>query len=182
MASYNGVYVANEYPRIAIIGDTGAGKTLSMLKIALQYQQDGMTIFSNFKLIGVDYTPITFDDIIDFPEYLHDGVILLDEGHIGVDAYNFFSKKVKDITKFTTQTRKRKLIMIYTTQVFTQVAKRLRDLTNYIIECKETVTKGVIYARIFDRSKINNGGYLKAFYIDGRPLFDKYDTDEIITN
>ena len=130
----------SEFPRVAIIGDTGEGKTLTMTALGKMYQEQGYTIFANYKLIDTEYTHIEFSDIVDFPEYLHDGVILLDEVHIGTDAYNFFSNKVKEITKFATQTRKRKLIFIYATQVFTQTAKRLRDLTTYIVYCKPYIS------------------------------------------
>ena len=169
----------SEYPRVALIGDTGDGKTLSMTAIALMYQAQGLKIFANYTLKGVKYEHIDFEDIIDFPEYLHDAVICLDEAHIGVDAYAFFNKRVKDITKFATQTRKRRLIFMYTTQVFTQAAKRLRDLTTYLIYCKPTEIEDVFELKIFDRSAENS--YIKTIYLYGKPVYPFYDTNEIIT-
>lgn len=167
-----------KYPRIAIVGDTGTGKTLTMTMLAKEYQKAGLKIFSNFTLYGIEYEEIEFNDIVDFPEYLHDGVILIDEAHIGTDAYAFFTARVKEITKFATQTRKRRLIFIYTTQVLTQVAKRLRDLTTYIIYCQETITAGIIYLEIHDRNP--DDSFIQGKVFDGRSYFDNYDTDEII--
>jgi len=175
--------LSNNYPIVAIIGDRGAGKTLTMRALAENYKKEGLNIYANFTMSDIDYTRIEFDDIVDFPEYLENGVIFLDEGHIGMDAYNFFSRKVKDSTKFMTQTRKRKLTIYFSTQIFSQVARRLRLLTNYIMECRETDTAGLIYISIFDRMKVvHNDGFIRELYLDGRPFFDKYDTDEIIAN
>ena len=167
-----------EYPIIGFVADKGAGKTLTMTMLAKQYELAGMTIFANFNLYGIEYEHIEFSDIVDFPEYLHDGVIFIDEAHIGTDAYAFFSKRVKEITKFATQTRKRRLIFIYSTQVFTQVALRLRNLTNYIIYCQETTTKGIILLDIHDRNP--DDSFIQSKIFDGRPYFDMYDTNEII--
>lgn len=170
----------NEYPRVAIIGDTGGGKTVSLTAFGLMFAQlNGLKIFANYTLHGVDYEYIDFNDIVDFPEYLHDAVILIDEAHIGTDAYAFFTTRVKEITKFATQTRKRRLIFMYSTQVFTQTAKRLRDLTTYIIYCKTTEIKDVFELSIHDRS-IENQGYIKTLFLHGEPFFKYYDTNEII--
>lgn len=169
----------SQYPRIAIIGDTGGGKTLTMVGMAKKYYDAGMTVFSNFTLIGIPYQHIEFKDIVEYPEYLHDAVILIDEAHIGTDAYAFFSKDVKAITKFATQTRKRRLIFIYSTQVLTQVAKRLRSITTYIVYAQELKgLKGVISLDFHNRNPDNS--YIKSRIFDGRPYFGMYDTDEII--
>lgn len=169
-----------DFPRIAIIGDTGGGKTLTATVFADMYQKAGMKVFANYHLYGIPYEHIDFKDILDFPEYLEDGVIILDEAHIGADAYDFFKKDVRTITKFITQIRKRRLIFIFTTQSFRQVAVRLRDLTNYLIYCQETDTAGVIYLQIHDRDP--DDSFIKDKILDGRSYFDNYDTNEIIEN
>jgi len=169
-----------EYPRIALIGDTGGGKTVSLTALGKMYAQlEGLKIFANYTLIDTEYEHIEFNDLVEFPEYLHDAVILIDEAHIGTDAYAFFSKRVKEITKFATQTRKRRLIFIYATQVFTQTAKRLRDLTTYIIYCDITGTPDYFKLKIHDRS-MDNMGYIKTLYLYGKPFYKYYDTNEII--
>lgn len=169
-----------EYPIVAFVGDRGDGKTISMVALAYVYQQQGFNIYANFTLKGIPYTKITFQDLADFPEYLENGLVLLDEGHVGVDAYQVFTKRVQDITKFTTQTRKRKLTVYFSTQVFTTVAKRLRNMTNYICECNKTETRGVIDIKIFNKNKISSGGFIRRITLDGRQFYDYYDTNEII--
>lgn len=169
-----------EYPIVAWLGDRGDGKTLSIVAIAYIYSEMGYNIYANFTLKGIDFTRITFQDLADFPEYLKDGLVLLDEGHIGADAYQVFNSRVQNITKFATQTRKRRLTVFFTTQVLTQVARRLRNMTNYICECNKTNIKGVVKVNIYDKNKIGNGGFIKSITIDGRQFYDFYDTNEII--
>lgn len=169
-----------DFPRIAIIGDTGGGKTLTATVLAHMYKAAGMNVYANYSLFDIDYTHIAFKDILDFPEYLHDGIIILDEAHIGLDAYDFFKKDVRTITKFITQIRKRRLIFVYTTQSFDTVAVRLRNLTNYLWYCQETDTAGVIYIQIHDRDP--DDSFIRDKILDGRSYFDKYDTNEIIEN
>ena len=169
----------HQYPIIALIGDKGGGKTLTMTALGKMFQSQGMTIFANYTLHDTEYEHIEFSDIVEFPEFLHDGVILIDEAHIGTDAYAFFTKRVKEITKFATQTRKRKLIFIYTTQIFTQTAKRLRALTNYIVYCNPADYPDLFELRIHNREG-DNDGYIKTLYLDGEPFYPFYDTNEII--
>ena len=169
-----------EYPIISMIGDRGDGKTLTMTALAYMYHKLGFKIYANFRLINIPYEPITFEKLATFPDDLRDGVVLIDEAHIGADAYQVFRQRVQDITKFTTQLRKRRIILYFSTQIFTTVAKRLRQLTNYIFECNKTDIKGVIRVNVFDRSMVINGGYINTFIMDGRQFFDYYDTNEII--
>lgn len=175
------MFIANTYPIVCVLGDRGSGKTLTMTVLGDEYEKEGLSIFANYTLKGIPYKHIEFKDIVKFPPWLKNGVILLDEGHIGMDAYNFFSRQVKDITTFITQTRKRKLIILYSTQNFTSVAKRLRVMTNYILQCNKTDVLGITRLDVFDRSKHNDKGFLKTIYIDGRENFKNYDTNEIIS-
>lgn len=140
----------------------------------------GIQVYSNFHLYKIPYKYITFDDLAEFPEWLKDGVILLDEAQIGLDAYDALFSRVKDITSFITQLRKRGLSFFYTTQVFSTVAKRLRLQTDYIFECFKTDVKGWIKINIFDRSEIANQGFIKTIYANGRLFWNMYDTNQII--
>ena len=172
------------YPITALIGDRGDGKTLTLTAIAMTYHRQGQNVYANYTLKGIPFKKVDFETLASFPDWLHDGVVLIDEAHIGVDAYDFFSNRSRDIVKFTTQLRKRRLSMFYTTQIFTSVARRLRLLTNYTIECFRTETRGVIRLNLFDRSQLKSSlnGYIKTLIMDGRPFFQNYDTNEIIEN
>ena len=123
-----------DYAIVGIIGRRGSGKTVFLTKLATEYHNNNIPIFANFSM-DIPHYEIDFNEIATFPPYLHDCVLLIDEAHVGTDAYQFWNQTVKDITDFITQIRKLHITMYYSTQVFTQVAKRLRDQTDYIFQC-----------------------------------------------
>ena len=168
-----------KYPIIAIVGDLGSGKTLTMTSIGLDYYyHDNFNLYANYHLKNVPYTYREFSDLANFPEHVKNGVLLMDEGHVDGDAYNFMRRGVRDMGRFITQIRKRKLILIYTTQDFGSIFLRLRELTNYLIETTAINTKGLTNIRVYDRKE----GYLllKEGTYDLSPNFKNYDTKEVI--
>lgn len=174
--------LSTAYPRACFIGDTGDGKTLSMTAVALAYASEGKKIFSNYNLKGVPYTYLEAKDIpaLMFQEDspLHDCVILTDEIHMDFSKFSFLRKETKESVEFASQTRKRRIIWLYSTQVFGQLVKGLRDLTTYIIYCRplgNDFYKFEIYDRISD-----NNGFIKCIQYDGKEVYDYYDHEEII--
>lgn len=171
-----------EYPIVAIVARRGYGKTLLMRKLAQMYYDAKVPIFANFSM-DIPHYEIDFNEIATFPPYLHDCVLLIDEAHVGTDAYNFWSKIVKDITDFITQTRKLRITLYYSTQVFTQVAKRLRDQTDYVFECElARYYNGLVkpdYFRVNIYDKFTDE-YIKTFEYHGKPFYNRYDTNELI--
>ena len=167
---------------IAIVGDRGSGKTLLAVSLAHQNATLGQNIFSNIEMYDIPYRKVKFADIASFPDWLHDGIIIMDEMQVGADAYNFLSSSVKNLTEFITQIRKRNVTFIYITQIFTQVTKRLRLQTNYYIEVHR-ISKdldGVAHYEVFDLMN----GYKKVNenVFDGRPYFPFYNTKQIISH
>jgi len=169
-----------KYPIIAITGDFGAGKTLYMTFLGRVYHdQEGMHIFANYKQKAVDYTPIQFRELRTFPDDVHDGVLLMDEGQVDADAYNFWKKGVQDMTHFITQLRKRNLILLYTAPRFSKVVKSLRDYTNYEVRVYSK-EEGVVTALTYKREEgfppvlINDKTYIL------RAIYPLYDTKQII--
>lgn len=154
-----------------------------MTALALIYHAQGKKIFSNYTLKGVEWEYLDPNDIAElmFQENspLHDCVILTDEAHMDLGKHSFFYKKVQDIGEFATQTRKRGIIWLYTTQVFTNLVKTVRDLTTNIIYCSQ-VQDDFYKLEIYNRSARNNG-YIKTLYLNGRPFYKHFDTDEIIS-
>jgi len=172
----------NEYPRIALIGDTGDGKTTTMTALAVLYHQQGKKIFSNYELKGIPYTYLDPNDIAELmfkdDSSLYDCVILTDEAHMDLDKYKFFNKKVREIGTFATQSRKRKIIWLYTTQIFTKLVRDVRDLTTNLIYCSK-VQDGFFRLEIYDRS-LRNEGYIKTIFLKGEPFYKFFDTEQII--
>lgn len=172
----------NKLPRVVIIGDTGDGKTTVMTALAMFYHAQGRKIFSNYTLIGIPYTYLDPNDIAslmfqeDSP--LKHCVILTDEAHMDLGKFSFFEKKVRDIGDFATQTRKRDIIWLYTTQVFRNLCKTIRDLTTNFIYCSQ-VDEDIYKIEMYNRS-INNNGYIKTLFLKGAPYYKHFDTGEII--
>lgn len=173
----------SEYPRVAIIGDTGDGKTLVMTALAIEYALAGKKVFSNYAIYGIDYEYLDPKDIAEkmFDENsdLHDCVICTDEAHMDLGKFSYHLRQVRDIGDFATQTRKRRIIWLYTTQVFDNLVKTVRDLTTNIIYCKplgDDWFSMQIHNRLFA-----NRGYIKTIQLYGVPYYDLYNTEEIIT-
>ena len=159
-----------------IVGDFGSGKSLFLTSLA--FANNGKRkIFANFKLYDIEYTPMALEDIAKFPEELEDAIILLDEGHVGAHAYDFFKKDVRNVSTFITQIRKRNVVVFWSSQLFNKVAKGLRDYTHYSFEMYKTETAGISIIKVFD---IFENRFIKEIMLDLRDFFDKYDTKQII--
>lgn len=171
--------MTTEYPIVCILGRRGAGKSLFGVKLADDYHKAGITIFSNYH-ITIPHHPIDFNELASFPDYLHDCVILMDEMHIGSDAYDFWKQRVKNITDFITQIRKRRITLYYMTQVWKQVAKRLRDQTDYIFQCSNLMNDRYI-VEIFDRYQSPPDDYITSIIYDGSKYYKMFDTNQLIT-
>jgi hypothetical protein len=167
------------YPIIAIVGRRGYGKTVWMTAMGLDSLNEGYPVFANYHLKNVDYTYITLQELSEFPPEIHDCVVLMDEFHMGADAYDFFAKRTRNLTKFLTQLRKRRITFIYTTQYMLQVAKRVRLQTDYIIYMRPR-GNGIFTAYVTDPHQIMEDQLINKITEDLTLVFDYYDTNEII--
>jgi len=166
------------------IGDIGGGKTASMVKeVYIKYLQ-GRKIYSNIKL-NFPYTPITRDNLQEMATggfNLNNGVLVLDEIHIYIDSRTSMSKSNRIITYFALQTRKVGVDLYYTTQYIDQVDKRIRNLTNNLIECYTEVnslTNEKFTLNIYRIRKINKV-IVKKIIFPTRIVYDLYDTFEVV--
>lgn len=168
-----------EYPIVCILGRRGQGKSLLGVKLADDYDKAGITIYTNINM-SIPHFTIDFTELASFPEYLHDCVIIIDEVHVGTDAYDFFKSRVRNITDFVTQIRKRRITMYYMTQVWKQPAKRLRNQTDYIFECNKLEYVNKFRVDMFDRFQIEPDDYLGSFIYDGSKYYNMFDTNQLI--
>lgn len=169
-------------PIFAILGERGAGKTLLARGLAEMYSaRDGIKVITNFKTKGnalIENKPFSW--IKNNLESLYDCVIFLDEAHVGIDSYEFLHTSVKALTDFITQIRKRNVTLFVITQRFDTLARRLRIQTNYFIQVEETDIPGRPFVTIYDASQPAGHDFVKELDYNGIPMFNKYDTNEII--
>lgn len=114
---------------IGIQGKMGAGKTLTMSTLA-KYSAHALKapLSANYGLSGASKIQ-TQKDIWD----MENGVFCFDEIWLTLD-----SRLWKDnvfLTRWINQTRKKKLIVFYTTQHIRQVELRVRNATDLLIHC-----------------------------------------------
>jgi hypothetical protein len=117
---------------VGIMGKMGAGKTLSM-SILAEYAAWVMKspLHANYGLQGAEKIRTT-NDIWE----MENGIFCFDEIWLTLD-----SRLWKDnvfLTRWINQTRKKKLIVFYTTQHIRQVELRVRNATDILIYCDKT--------------------------------------------
>lgn len=130
---------------IGIVGSIGSGKTLFMTYLLKRYLEKGMTVMTNYR-VKIPHTLIDRETIRRYADKnnpLKDCVLALDEAHILLDCRTSYKNTM--ISYFILQTRKRGVTLLYTTQNFLNVEKRLREQTDYIFQCSP------IYDRIGDK-------------------------------
>lgn len=174
-------------PIVVIVGNKGSCKTL-FLTVRGEYaaEVEKRKVYSNYKLNNIKYFEYDFEMLINLPEEMRDGVILMDEGHMGADAYNFLGKSNKAITKLATQLRKLNLELWITTQRFRFISSRLRELTDlvYTMEAAKDesgeIIQGVARYELYDNGNPYKSIPVSKGIFDGRKFFGHYDTNEVI--
>lgn len=178
-------------------GYQGSGKTLSMVKYALDIHQQfpEALIFSNIKIKGIDdkhYMYIENDSILKYALTVQRGargvLVLLDEAHL------YFNKKSGislDVLTAISQQRKDRRRLVFSSQIWEELDISLRKQVKEIVSCRT----------LFGKIQINNISdgetltydKLQSCYV-AKPirteifkhyqeLYDAYDTrQKIITN
>lgn len=123
----------NPYKLYMIFGKKGSGKSTLLMKLAIQYMQKGIKVYSTENIPGtylIDYKDIGYK------QFDPNSVILIDEVGMIWDNRNFksFDPKVRDWFKLQ---RHYKCTVYLFSQTF-DIDKKLRDLTDemYLVEKK----------------------------------------------
>jgi hypothetical protein len=169
-----------EYPIIGVIGIRGSGKTLLTTGLANMYHNQGKHIIANYDLYDIPFRKASFSGCIKNFDKLYDSVLVFDEIQVGAHAYDFYRKGVRALASLAEQMRKRRIILYFTSQHFKKVAVQIRRETNYIILPQMSEINGVISCNVYDQNSMDIDTLVNTFIFDGRPYFDKYDTDEIV--
>jgi hypothetical protein len=115
---------------IGIFGLQGSGKTMYMTRCGKKDSEKGRTIYSNYHLKGIPYTPVTtLDDI----EKIKNGTFLADELWLWIFARSSMSKMNQELMKIVMLNRKRNVDIYYTAQLSRSIDVLLRGVTTYFI-------------------------------------------------
>lgn len=155
---------------IAIAGTQGSGKTLLMSILStFLAQQTNSPLTSNYSLKGSKKI-LKQSDLWD----TNNSIMCLDELWLTMDSR--LSRDNVFLTRFINQTRKKGLVVFYTTQHMSQVDLRIRNATDYLIFCENK--NGEIVVKFID---YQYGIIHKQFVIsDPKKFYPLYDTYQVL--
>lgn len=178
---------------VGILGDRGSGKTNLTTKYLYDAHLEGREIVSNYSL-KFPHLLMPFEEIRKVPKEIYGKVIGMDELGKGGDSYDFFSKDTRELTEMVAELRKVHAMVYYNTQRFSLIARRLRILTDGIIlmddpdkykmhdaagnkvQMHREVCDGIFRAVFLNE----DGEIIRSKRFNGRPYWDKYNTDQRI--
>ena len=162
---------------MSFVGELGSGKTLSMTYLLLRNWQKGRVIYANYTLYGIPFYKIR--TLGDFNEISH-GMVGGDELWLNISSWAGRSKVHEFTTTILLRSRKKDLHILYTTQNFHQVNKRVRDVTDYIVYSMLSPDDSYCRIMIF-RNPPSPSTHIKPdIRYHTEPVFAAYNTNEIV--
>lgn len=157
---------------IGVVGKMGQGKTLSMTVLGMALSMfSKKPLFANYTLNKFEYNKI--EKLNDLWE-ANSGIVMLDELWLTMDS-RLWKDNVK-LSRWLNQTRKKDLIILYTTQHISQVDIRIRRATDWLIVC-EKKSEGIWITFIeYQYGLIGK----KILIKDQKKHYDKYNTYEVL--
>lgn len=111
---------------LGVVGKMGAGKTYSMSVFAYLFSHLlNVPLYANYELLEAKRIQ-TVEDVWK----MENGIFCFDEIWLTMDSR--LSKGAIDLTRWINQTRKKKVIVMYTSQSFGQVDLRVRKATDFL--------------------------------------------------
>jgi len=172
------------------IGRQGSGKTAFITKLLVDNYSPDKKVYSNYSLFGIEYEKITFDnkknknsiDILEViknnPDYFNNSIMLLDEIHIYFDSRDFMRQNNRIIQNFFSQLRKRKILMLATTQYILHLDVRIRRQALAVFQMAN-LKDGIFRVDVHEID-----GYFTRFVrselVNLNNYFMYYDTNELI--
>lgn len=167
-------------------GPQGAGKTLSAVKclkkICEEYPK--AKVCTNIEIKGIANETIPFTDYSQLAE-LDNGIngiiFFLDEIHVLWNSLESKDIPISEMACFC-QMRKNRRVIIGTSQVYSRIAKPIREQLQYVIDCHNLFNL-VQYNRVIDPSEaIEKDGHIDGqqlgmqIWFHTPDLYDSYDT------
>lgn len=133
----NGIYKFNRYGLIMFVGRQGEGKTLSLVNYAreLKAAYPNLLIYANFTCSFADGVINSLNDLLTIRNGEQGVLFLIDE------IQNEFSSSAsrdfpETLLSTLTMQRKQRIHIAATSQVFTRVAKPIREQCFEVVECR----------------------------------------------
>lgn len=167
-------------------GPQGSGKTLSAVqclqKVCAEYPK--AWVVTNIDIKGIDNKIIPFTDyqqLIDLNNGIEGIVFFLDELHILWNSLESKDIPISEMACFC-QMRKNRRVIIGTSQVYSRIAKPIREQLQYAVDCKNYF--GILQVnKVLDPAEsIEKNGNIEAKHICTRfwfhrpELYNSYDT------
>lgn len=121
-------------------GSQGSGKTLSAvkcLKLMLSEYPDAL-VCSNLNIKGIDRDVIPFTDyeqLLTLSNGIKGVIFLIDEIHVLWNSLESKNIPISEMAIFS-QMRKDRRVIIGTSQVYSRIAKPIREQLRYVIKCR----------------------------------------------
>lgn len=116
---------------VGIMGKMGTGKTLSMSILAEYFSiKSGSSLYANYALQNSQKI-----NSLNQVWQLENGIFCFDELWLTMDSRLYNDNVV--MTRWINQTRKKKMVIFYTTQHIRQVELRVRNATDILIVCEK---------------------------------------------
>ncbi len=167
-------------------GPQGSGKTLSAVQCLKQMcaEYPKAKVVTNMEIKGIDNEIIPFEDYSQLSEMSNGikGIIFfLDEIHVLWNSLESKEIPISEMACFC-QMRKDRRVIIATSQVYSRIAKPIREQLQYLIDCR-CIFDMIQYNTIADPTKgEEKNGVLELYSIDKKlwfhnpELYNSYDT------
>jgi hypothetical protein len=174
---------------VGVEGFMGDGKTIFLVRNAVKDYLKGRKIFANFNINGIQYERFIVDDLlkIENAEKYNNASIFIDEIVLFMDCRRSSRKENIALSTLLRQSRKRNLLIMYSTQSLDEVDLRLLRYTSIFIIAQKCYTlkedKYIElehwrnYTIIDNRKRKEN---LTRMNLDISQYYKYYDTNEII--
>ncbi|MGE4582722.1 MAG: zonular occludens toxin domain-containing protein [Synechococcus sp.] len=138
-------------------GRRGQGKTLAMTTLAYmmaeRYKKAGLhnhQVLTNYATSFSTFTPYLIDEMIQFPAWLKDGAVCIDEVQSAFPSARAMSSINVLFTNMLTQLRKRKLEISFTTQFPQMISYGVLTQVDLFVLCEKVAGGRAIKLYIFD--------------------------------
>jgi len=156
---------------IAFVGELGSGKTLALTYLAWRNFNKGQKIYANYTLAFVH----TFIETLEQIDGMEEGFFAADELWSWLDSRLSSSKRNQTVNAILLKSRKRGINIGFTAQHFSQIDKRVRNITDFIAIPQLNANETECRLRVHQST---TGQLIRMYRFKTAPVFRMYSTNE----